>query len=180
MSYLVACCPYCRGCRVTLSDGPRGWEFGLRYTGAVACSHLVFASVGVHVVSEAGGRVVGRRCGSWFWAFGTGLRVLARKGAPDPVTAYVTELCCGLTGAGERPRWPEYVVAGATAGEREARRPGSGEFPVSGRAGEDLWAVLDGWAVFSPGPAALAAEVDRQSRGTRPGSAGSLAPGAGP
>jgi len=99
------------------------------------------------------------RTGHWLWTRGDALRVLP-AGPTDPLSAYVDEVMCGVLGGESLPD-AEYQVGGATAGFRDADRPGSGEFPLARQGGQEVAAYLDGHGLYARNPDALVAEIRR-------------------
>ncbi len=150
----VAVCPYCGAASAAVDvDRP-----ALVLPPGGPCRHAAFLSVGLDALGRGGRRDVGRT-GHWLWARGAGLRDVP-LGRPDPVVDLVDRLACGLAAEDERPG-VEYRAGGATAGEREAACPGSGEVRLRAAGGRRLVGVFDGHALYSPDPAALVADVRR-------------------
>jgi hypothetical protein len=158
----VARCPYCDGGGIAVDDDPLTLLFNPDRPGGEPCRHLAFASVGLEALSPVlyGLPMDGHSAG-WLWVRGEGLRRLTR-GHIDPLADYVDMLACDLIPGPEDLPAVEYLVAGATAGDREEARPGTGEFPFAARgAGPQFLGILDGWGLYARDPEALVDAVRR-------------------
>jgi hypothetical protein len=89
------------------------------------------------------------------------ISALQVEGHPEgkvPLADYVEGIACEDY-PDHRPA-VAYRLAGATAGQREDARPGTGEFPLPAQGGgPQLVGILDGWGFYAPAPEALVEAV---------------------
>jgi hypothetical protein len=154
----VARCPYCHGGVIAVDDDPLTLLLNPDRACAEPCPHLAFATVLLHAYGPGSGmRAVEGHTAAWLWVRGEGPRRLPWDRF-DPLADYLGGIA-GEDYTDDRPA-VEYRLAGGTAGEREEARPGTGEFALPARgAGPQLHGILDGWAFYSPDPAALVEAV---------------------
>ena len=146
----VAACPYCRDGVVALDDRLLEVVFNPDSVTNTPCSHLSFFWVSLS----------GPRDWDWgrFWEHGRGLSQLA----DDLLTNLVVEITLDMVPE-ERPH-VSHLVDGATAGPREAKRPGTGEFWVYPPGGSPESIVFDGYGVYAHDAAALVAAMHEKVR----------------
>jgi hypothetical protein len=155
MTQIVACCPYCSsviGIEVKTGEV----VFLPDCDGAKECPHLacLWVELDFDRISADGTECFDKKQSAhWIWEYGRGLR---RK--DDRETYRDRRLADYLMDLGFRKVPAEFVpgieheIVGDSAGNREFKRKGTGEFCVNCE-GDAYWqAILDGFAVFSPWP----------------------------
>lgn len=154
----VSRCPYCGHLSAGVDDKQLEFVLAPDRGDAQPCPHLAFIWVGLHAMTRScrdipeGSRV-------WLWVRGEGAKLV-----PDmrdaPLAEYVSGIACDAEVEESLPKC-EYRIGGASAGDREEERPGSGEFRIYLPSGRRVVALLDGWGVYAPDTNALVAEVRR-------------------
>jgi hypothetical protein len=155
----VSRCPYCGHVSAGVDDDRPGLVIAPDRADGRGCSHLAFVWASLDARCQTTERPVPGRAGHWLWVRGEGVRLLP-EGPADPLAEYVEEVACGSLAAASLPT-TAYRIGGGAAGERDAARPGSGEFPLAPRGGRPVAGILDGHGLYSPAPDALVAEVRR-------------------
>ncbi|HYH64469.1 MAG TPA: hypothetical protein VD866_07200 [Urbifossiella sp.] len=155
----VSTCPYCGDLSAGVDDDRPSLVLAPDRAGGRPCPHLAFLCVSLTAYDPDTHDKVPGRTGHWLWTPGDGTRALP-TGPIDPLSMYVDEVMCGML-AGESLPAGEHRVGGATAGFRDADRPGSGEFPLARQGGHEVAAYLDGHGLYARNPDALVAEIRR-------------------
>ncbi|VTU00919.1 unnamed protein product [Gemmataceae bacterium] len=163
----VSTCPYCGQVSAAVDDEGPDLVLAPDLAGGVPCGHLAFVVASLEAYDSRDGARVPERTGHWLWVRGAGTRSLPH-GPVDPLSACVDEVACGFPLGGPAPGVP-YAVGGATAGVRDAVRPGSGEFPLGPLWGGPVSGFLDALALYSLRPDELVAEVRRLAAGVARG-----------
>jgi hypothetical protein len=151
----VCLCPYCSS-SVAIDCQHRKVVFDPDRPSGEPCSHLVCYWICLSY-SGRGGKKLTK---SSIWEIGRGAHdVNIRTSAKDAgLTNYFIDYSFDRLPRELIPRG-KHRIAGDSAAQREEKNPGSGEFEIKLKG---LWreALLDGWAIYAPEPAAVLAELD--------------------
>jgi hypothetical protein len=158
----IASCPYCRIGLIAIDVHTGEIRWNPDRVDPEPCRHLacLWAQLGVWRRTPDGGIACVRGV-VWLWEHGRGMHKIdtLRNVEDDLMTGYMCEY-----GGGGLPHdlipTAEHEIVGGGAEARETARQGTGEFVLS-CGGEDLGAILDGWAVFSPVPARVMQQIRR-------------------
>jgi hypothetical protein len=159
MVRVVARCPYCGRVSARLDDAGPDLVMAPERDGGAGCRPMAFLSVGLEAFDPDGVRDDGWTR-VWLWVRGKGLR-LVPSGKIDYLAEQVDLIAWQIPVEGEDPPRTDYRIGGMAYWEREADRPGTGEFPLR-VAGRRLVGVFDGLGLYSTDPDALVKEVHRR------------------
>lgn len=151
----VSRCPYCSS-SVAIDCQHRSILFDPDRPSGVPCPHLVCYWVCLSFCGRGGKKLTK----SSIWEVGRGAHdVDVLKSTKDAgLTHYLLDYGFGTLPKELRPHGRHRLV-GASAGQREEKKAGSGEFAIKLK-GRLLQALLDGWAIFAPEPTSVLAELD--------------------
>jgi hypothetical protein len=148
-------CPYCNRGHIGVDCDRPALIFNPDSHDARPCPHLacLHGALQVMPANKDSYAPVPSRSGEWLW-----LRERIPLGALPDQEVYPDLLNYLLDIALDELPHPclmpprPFRIVGGTAGQRDARRPGSGEVLVSARGGEPLVGTLDAWAYYAPDP----------------------------